>query len=101
MKRISHLNNHLDKLAALNASGQLTGEIQTVIKEIEKELGLASQKTLSSYSTTELQEELLRRTGVYEITANQSQEAIVTIVTGEEDKNTSYNGPVKIYVCQD
>lgn len=101
MNRMEHLNKYLQTLQSSNKDGKHDVLIDDVLAEINNELGIVGEKTLSSYSTVELHEELAKRTGVFEIVVGKDQEAVITTITGDIGKNKSYSGPVRILVNQD
>lgn len=99
--RFEKLNEYLRTLTSLNKDGDFDHEIQKTIQEINRELGVGSEKSLSSYSTKELHTELSKRTGVYESAVDMEGQVVITVIKGQEEKTRSYSGPVKILVNQD
>lgn len=99
MSRVEQLTKHLNTLMQLE--GNYAVDIANVVTELNEELGIASEKALTSYSTKELHEELAKREGVFESTVNPHEEVVISIVTGQEEETKSFTGPVRIIVNQD
>lgn len=95
-RRVDDLQRHLEALTRANESQIYQDEIQATVKEIQNELGIGVQKKLSTYSTKELWEEIVKRQGVEQVAVKMEQEAVLHVYTGDHSKDYSVQGPVLV-----
>lgn len=98
--RLEQLNKYLETLVALGPE-VYQEEINIALGEIRTELGVGKETALSSYSTKELHEELVKREGIKEVIIHIENEAVIKRYVGDQDEIHSIRGPARILVNQD
>ncbi|TYS60482.1 BC1881 family protein [Sutcliffiella horikoshii] len=95
-RRVDDLQRHLEALTRANVDHVYQEEIQATVAEIQKELGIGTEPSLTNYSTKELWEEVVKRQGVKQVKVNVEQEAVLHVYNGENSKDYSVQGPVLV-----